>query len=241
MSGPPGPRPEPLSLLQDVSTRWPLITDPLQFVLRYAPAVRRYLAALVKDPHDAEDVAQQFLLRATARPFTPDQVRGGRFRDYLKAVLRNEALTHFRRRARRPADSANLDLLPAPEVESDADRAWRAEWRDCLLRRAWDGLEQHQRDAPDGLAYTALRLAADHPGEDSVALASRASAQTGRTIRPDAFRKQLSRARRRFAQLIVNEIRRTLERPDAETVVEELRDLGLMEHVREFLPAPYRG
>src|SRR5690242_1576893 len=93
----------PRSLLEQISTRWPLITDPLQFVLRYAPAVRRYLAALVKDPHDAEDVAQTFLMHIVDRPFTPERVPNGRFRDYLKAVLRNQAVTHFRRAARHAA------------------------------------------------------------------------------------------------------------------------------------------
>ena len=59
--------------------------------------------------------------------------------------------------------------------------------------------------------------------------------------RPDAFRKQLSRARRHFAQMLVNEIRQTLEHREAEDVLEELRDLGLMEFVRDFLPEPFRG
>src|ERR1700726_871483 len=97
----PSPQPaEEVSILEQISTRWPLITDPLQFVLRYAPAARRYLKALVKDSHDAEDVAQTFLLRMVDRPFTPGQVPNGRFRDYLKAVLRNVAYTHYRHASR---------------------------------------------------------------------------------------------------------------------------------------------
>ncbi len=229
------------SLLEHISTRWPLITDPLQFVLRYAPAARRYLAALVRDPHDAEDVTQTFLLRMVHHPITPDRVPNGRFRDYLKTVLRNAAITHFRQRARQALVATKLDLVPAPHDESHADSAWLAEWRQCLLQRAWDRLEQHERETPESLAYTVLRLAADHQGEDSTALAKRASAQAGREMRADAFRKQLSRARRRFAQLLFNEVRQTLERPGIAEVVDELRDLGLMEVVRDFLPKSLRG
>jgi len=234
------PSAEARSLLEEISTRWSLITNPLQFVLRYSPAVRSYLGALVKNPHDAEDVAQTFLLRMVGRPFTPGRVAKGRFRDYLKAVLRNAAIDFFRQRGQCPIEVANLDQLAAPDPEQAADRAWLTEWRSCLLQRAWDGLDQYERNAPDSLAYTALRLAADYPDEDSTALAVRASALTHRSLRADAFRKQLSRARRRFAQLLVNEIRKTLEHPDAAEMVEELGHLELMVYVRDYLPEPFR-
>ena len=228
------------SLLEEISTRWSLITNPLQFVLRYAPAVRSYLGALVRNPHDAEDVAQTFLLRMIGRPFTPERVAKGRFRDYLKAVLRNAAIDFFRQSGQSPTDVGNLDQFAATGTEQAADRAWLAEWRSCLLQRAWEGLEEYERDAPASLVYTALRLAVDYPDEDSPALAARASALTGRPLRPEALRKQLSRARRRFAQLLVNEIRKTLEQPGAAEVVEELAQLGLMEYVRDYLPEPFR-
>jgi RNA polymerase sigma-70 factor (ECF subfamily) len=228
------------TVLEEISTRWPLISDPLQFALRYAPAMRRYLAALVKNAHDAEDVAQTFLLRIVNQPFTADRVRGGRFRDYLKAALRNEALTWFRRNCRHASQENDLDRHPAPAAEGTADLAWVSEWRNCLLRRAWERLEQHEREAPDGLAYTVLRLTVDHPDEDSPTLAARVSAQIGRPLRPEAFRKQLSRARHRFAQLLIDVVRQTLEGSRPGDVAEELADLGLMEYVRDYLPEAFR-
>jgi hypothetical protein len=229
------------SILEHISTHWHVVGDPLQFVMRYAPAVRRYVGALVTNPHDSEDVVQDFLLQAVRRPFTPEQIRRGRFRDYLKAVLRNAALTHFRRRARTPSPVTDHVAFIAAEVDDAADREWLAEWRGCLLRRAWQALELHEQSAPQGLAYTTLRLTADHPQEPSASLAERASAIAGRSVGVDAFRKQLSRARRHFAQLIIEEIRLTLEDGSTEDVVEELGDLGLMEFVRDFLPEPFRS
>src|SRR5262249_19798210 len=95
---------EPRSLLEQISTRWSLITNPVQFVLRYSPAVRCYLGALICNPHDAEDVAQTFLLRMVGRPFTPERVVKGRFRDYLKAVLRNAAIDFFRKSGQCPTE-----------------------------------------------------------------------------------------------------------------------------------------
>src|SRR5262249_62419835 len=97
------------SILEHISTHWHVVRDALQLVMRYAAAVRRYVGALVKNLHDSEDVVQDFLLNTVRRPFTPEQVRRGRFRDYLKAVLRNAALTHFRRSARAPC-SGGEDL-----------------------------------------------------------------------------------------------------------------------------------
>jgi DNA-directed RNA polymerase specialized sigma24 family protein len=229
------------SLLEQISTHWPLISDPLQFVLRYAPAVRRYLAALLKDPHDAEDVTQNFLLHILKQPFSEGQVHSSRFRDYLKAALRNAAFTHLRRGQRLAASAAALDQVAAPQVESTADAAWVTEWRNCLLTRAWEALEQHERRAPDSQAYTVLRLAADHPDEDSAALAARATAKTGHPLRPDAFRKQLSRARRHFAQYLVDAIRQTLVDPGSQNVLEELADLGIMQFVRDSLPESLGG
>jgi hypothetical protein len=235
------PCPDVPSILEHISTHWHVVGDPLQFVMRYAPAVRRYVGALIKNDHDSEDVVQDFLMQAVRQPFTPEQIRRGRFRDYLKAVLRNAAITHFRRSALQPFSAADGRALLAADVADAADQAWLAEWRDCLLRRAWQALDLHENAAPEGIAYTVLRLTADHPEESSASLAARAAALTGRSISVDVYRKQLSRARRHFAQMIVNEIRQTLERGSAEDVIEELCDLGLMEFVRDFLPEPFRS
>jgi hypothetical protein len=51
------------SLLEHISTHWSVVGDPLKFVLRYAPAVGRYVGALLRNAHDAEDVVQDFLLK----------------------------------------------------------------------------------------------------------------------------------------------------------------------------------
>jgi len=241
MLSPTDPCREGPSILEHISTHWPVVGDPVQFVLRYSRAVRCYVAALIKNAHDADDVVQDFLMQAVGRPFSPEQIRRGRFRDYLKAVLRNAAITYYRRSARQPSATADLSSFPAPDDDGTADREWLAEWRNCLLQRAWAALELHEQSAPEGLAYTSLRLAVDYPQDSSASLAARASTSSGRVVSVDAFRKQLSRARRHFAQMLVNEVQQTLEHDYAEDVVDELRDLGLMEFVRDFLPEPFRS
>src|SRR5262249_46646319 len=122
------------SLFEHISTHWSVVTDPFRFVLRYSRAVRGYVTALIRNEHDAEAVAQSFLVQAVGKPFAPEQVRRGRFRDYLKAMLRNAAVTHFRRSAQR-SSVALEGAFPDPGVEDAADREWLAEWRGCLLQR----------------------------------------------------------------------------------------------------------
>jgi hypothetical protein len=71
-----------------------------------------------------------------------------------------------------------------------------------------------------------------------LAAADRVAAASGRPLSPDAYRKQLSRARRLFAQLIVNEVGETLESPTRAEVLEELAEIGLRDHVVPYLAKP---
>lgn len=223
--------------LGQISTEWALIHDPGEFVLRYAGAIQRYLNALIKNRHDAEEVGQDFLMWVTAHGF-PRAKRGrGRFRDYLKVAVRNAALNFLRRK--RPAttsDSEVLDLLTAQGPSLIPDQEWIAQWRECLLDRAWKNLEEHQRLLPGNLYYTVLQLLVQNPGRDSTALAAEASQLVRRPIEAEAFRKQVSRARRKLAKFLVSEIAQTLDKPTPAQVEEELIDLGLIEYVRDFLP-----
>ncbi|MBI3724758.1 hypothetical protein HY251_12505 [bacterium] len=230
----------PKQSLNQISTHWSKVGNPSHFVLRYGPAVRHYLDAIVKNSNDAEEVLQDFLLRVVKHGFdraTPDR---GRFRFYVKAAVRNAAFTHLKRKRGREQSSDDLSRVPAPDAREPADDVWLSSWRSCILDRAWRALDLHERSSPGNLFHTTLRLAADHPNESSDALAARASSQRGQELKPDAFRKQLSRARRHFAKLIVTEVAETLETPTPERVEEELIEAGLMDYVKEFLPPDWR-
>src|SRR5262245_33320965 len=121
------------SRLEDISTEWDIVRDPALFVLRYAPAIQRYMRALVRNPHDAEEVVQEFFLRVTQHGFFRPS-RGGRFRDYLRAAVRNAALNHLRRnRAPKPIDFSMLQDSIPEKTPTPADQVWATEWRKCLL------------------------------------------------------------------------------------------------------------
>jgi RNA polymerase sigma-70 factor (ECF subfamily) len=227
----------PKIVLGDIATSWRKLHDPLQFVMTYGPAVRAYLLAVLRDEHAADEVLQDLLVQVTEQGFPTADPERGRFRDYLKAVIRNAARRHLRRRTALPvAEGAELSGLPGDDGEA-AERTLRDEWRRCLLDQAWRALERHQRSAPGKLGYTVLRLTVDHPDADSRELAAKASERSGQPLSPEAFRKQLSRARRLFAELIAAEVRQTLDGSTDQQVQDELADLCLLEFVRDYLPA----
>ncbi|MFO0970551.1 MAG: sigma factor [Gemmataceae bacterium] len=222
--------------LDQIDTDWSLVFEPAHVVLRYAHAVQCYLQALVRNEHDAEEVAQEFFLWVSQNGLPRASQDRGRFRDYLKKVVRNKALNFLRDKGPR---SFNTDLLkvPAPEdTRGIPDQEWLVHWRGCLLKRTWRRLEDYQAHSPKGRYHTVLLLCATYPGEDSASLAARAAAMEGSTMAADAFRKQVSRARRVFAELLVHEVAETIDKPSPSDVEEELTDLGLMRYVRDYLP-----
>ena len=229
---------DPAPGLDEISTRWPLIRDPAQFVMRYAPAIRKYLEALLHNSHDAEDVVQDFLIKGLLRGFVRTENLRGRFRHYLKRAVRNAAINHMRHQsAHRTESLSEAPSLDPHDHDPAADRQWLAEWRGCLLDRTLQALDHYQRQTPGNLFHTAVRLTFDYPDESADELANRAGVQVGRSVRGEAFRKQLSRARRKFAELLRDEVQQTLERPTAEHVMEELAELGLLAHVQDYLSA----
>ena len=215
--------------LRMISTVTADIADPSRFVTRYGAAIRAYLRALIPNSHDADEVEQDFLLRVIERGFPDGQGRRGPFRYYLMTVVRNAALAYFRKSQRRPMTVADLSAIPAAEF---ADREWNRKWRECVMKNAWLALRQHEQRNSGNLCHTVLRAAVKHPEEGSKMLAARVYSLTGQEMTAEAFRKQLSRARRRFGEFIVQEVSRTLISVTTELIDEELQSLNLWKYVR---------
>lgn len=222
--------------LDQISTRWTAIQDPVQFSFRYAEAIQRYITALVRHQQDAEDVTQDFLTRTIHNGFPNVHPDRGRFRDYLKRAVRNAAMTHLRKKQPQP-----LDGLPEPAdsdpVEATADAEWIDQWRKCLLDKVWRTLDQHERTHTDNHARTVLQAWWEHPEEDSSQLAERVSQQIGRPLRAEAFRKQLSRARELFRETLIEEVVQTLDQTNRDDWEEELAELGLLQMLKRFMTA----
>ena len=234
--------------LEQITTIWSSLADPLHCVMRYGPALNSYFAALIPDRHDAEEAIQEFLLRFSDEGFANADASTGRFRDYLKKCARNAALSYWRKESKRrkrefPLEYAQTlrELSIPSDSEALEDDTWVAEWRTCVLERAWQALERREMNNPSGgMPLMILRLIVDHPREDSTALAKRAETLVGKPVQLDALRQRIHRARKVLAQLVVREVAETLKTPSALLVEEELNDLRLMPYIGRYLPKDWR-
>jgi hypothetical protein len=210
-------------------------------VLRYASAIRRYVGSLLHHEQDADEVAQDVIVRLLRGQFAAAHPERGSFRRMLMVATHNLVRTHWSRKQRRAALGLdNLDLAADPEP-SALEEQGTATWRQTVLDMAWKALEEYERAHPGCIAWTLLRMRAEHPEESSEQLASRLSHETGKPFRADALRQQLRRSRVRFARALLEEVARSLDEPTPERVEEELIAIGLMEYVQPFLPPRWRS
>lgn len=195
---------------------------------RYGGAVYRYLVGFLHDYDAADDLAQEFALRFLRGDFRRADPARGRFRDYVKMVLRHLVADHHRRQVVRPRplpEDAGDSVADGADAD-DLDRQFLESWRKELLARAWEALERVQGEAGRPF-YTVLRLRADHPELRSAQLAELLAARTGRPVTAGGIRQTLSLAREKFADLLIDEVAISLEDPGAEPIEQELIDLDL--------------
>jgi hypothetical protein len=101
-------------------------------------------------------------------------------------------------------------------------------------------LKDCERANPTNPAHTLLKWRAEFPDESADQLAARLSAKFGTAIAAAIARQMLRRARLRFAELLVKEIALGLDEATPSELEEELAALGLLDHVRDFLPADWK-
>ena len=219
--------------LRLISTHLSALSSPSRFVLRYGAAVRAYLQALLPTQDDADEVEQEFLLRVVEKGIPVGDRADGRYRHYLIATVRNSAFRYVRNLSRRPALASDLNFVSS---DSSADRQWHRYWRDCVLQSTWQALRDHEARNSGNRFHTVLKAFVEYSEDDSNQLAERVSAASGQHLSAEAFRKQLSRARQKFAQLLVAEVSRTIADATPERVSEELQELDLMKYVRTIMP-----
>lgn len=197
-------------------------------VLRYAKALRRYVGAIVKDREQADELTQDVMMKFMAGNFAGADPTLGRFRDFLKTAVRNMIRNHWAKTARRKTNVLEVDVADDAEAE-----AWDHEWQTNVLDHAWAALKDHEQRNPTPPSYSVLKLRTDEPEATSEELAAMLSRQLGAPLRSDACRQLLRRARVRFAELLIAEVRVGLTNPSPQAVADELIVLGLWEYVKD--------
>jgi RNA polymerase sigma factor (sigma-70 family) len=198
---------------------------------RYQGAVRRYAHAVIRDAAAAEDLTQEFALARVRGDFHGARPERGRFRDYVKGVVFNLVSQQRRRSRRQPgtlADELIADDASSPEEQSE--QTFQESWRAELLARAWAALVDVQPEY-----FTVLHCKTAHPEFSSEQLAQALEPQLGRSISADATRQTLRRARRLYADLLLEQVAQSLDPPTQEDLAEELAELNLLEYCRPAL------
>ncbi len=237
----------PEERIEAIQTRWSLIRNAhltgqpeaagearRLLLMRYAPAIRRYLGGIVRNENEADELSQDVMLRLMRGDFGGADPGRGRFRDLLKTAIRNMVRSSWQKSGRRRTVDAELDRI-GNQDESAQDAEWTQLWRKSVLDHTWNRLRAEDGDKP-GSAYHALKLKTESPDASSEALAEQLTRSTGTVIRADNCRQILRRARARFAAHLLDEVRAGLDSESDDRLQEELAALGLLELVRGYLP-----
>lgn len=205
---------------------------------RYAPAVTRYLSALASSADEAAELLQRFAESLLDGKFHHAWAKEGKFRHYLKTGLFHLKQTLLREKSKQGRQIGSDDPSREPEdthtPELEHEEQWRLSWREMLIERALADLEREQPRKKHDL-YTVLSCRMDHKEMRSHELAAVLSKNLTKPVTAGWVRKRLFQARRRFAQLLIDEVALSLEEPTRENIEEELADLGLLAYCVEIL------
>ena len=121
-----------------------------------------------------------------------------------------------------------------PEPMPEEDQAFRDSWREELLTRAWLALSRMQQEFGQPY-YQVLRFRVDQAGLTSQQMAEQLSQQLGKSMTAAGVRQLLHRARERFAEMLLDEVRRSLGPAGRDYLEEELAELNLLKYCQSAL------
>ncbi|MGE5757155.1 MAG: RNA polymerase sigma factor [Planctomycetaceae bacterium] len=231
--------------LTDLETSWTTITSAhtpgpdgqramSQLISRYHDAVKHYLRLKLRDQNLADEVLQEFWSKLLDHKLAGADKTKGRFRDYLRTILHRLIIDHFR--TKRLQSLPPGDLLDPSSPDADFDRAWR----DAVIKRVWSRLDTYEANTPKNRYSTVLRLRVSNPKSTIEEIAYCLSEHLKTSVTPEAFRKTLQRARTKFLELLILELRETINPAEPEDIEEEIYDLGLGNLYRRYSAETHR-
>jgi RNA polymerase sigma-70 factor (ECF subfamily) len=130
-------------------------------------------------------------------------------------------IDHFRARK-----TTSLPPGEVPEPEQP-DKDYDHVWREVLIKRVWGRLELYEAGSKNNRYATILKLRVGDPDASIQDLVEKLNESSEQKFTAEAFRKTLQRARMKFFDLLVQELRETMSNPTPEDIENELNDLGL--------------
>lgn len=200
-----------------------------ELIGRYHDAVLRYLRLKLRDSNLADEVFQEFWTKLLTHKLAGADCNKGRFRDYLRTVLHRLIIDHFRGRKLQALPPG--DLLDPSLPDADYDQVWR----EAVLKRALTRLETYELKTPKNRYATVLALRRDNPENSIEEIAAKLSEQAGTKVTPESFRKTLQRARNKYFELLIQELRETIHPATDDDIEDEIQALGLGQLYRRYL------
>ncbi|MDX2037928.1 MAG: sigma-70 family RNA polymerase sigma factor [Isosphaeraceae bacterium] len=190
---------------------------------RYHDAIERYLRIKLRDQNLADEVLQEFWTKLLTHKLAGADDSKGRFRDYLRTVIHRLIIDHFRGRKVQALPPG--DLVDPADPDTDYDRVWK----EVVLKRVWSRLDTYEASTPKNKYSTVLKLRVDNPDASIDELADRLTAMSEGKSRTtsESFRKTLQRARAKFLDLLILELKSTIHPAEPEDIESEIFDLGL--------------
>lgn len=190
-----------------------------------------YVRRRVPDVNEAQDLTQSFFVQLLEKDYigsaTPER---GRFRAFLLTALKHflskewaKAKAQKRGGGRTPIsldfESADSSLRIEPAAGVTPEQIYDRQWAIALLQQVMDRLADEFERAGKGSRFEELKafLVGDHAGTTYSDVAERLN------ITEAAAKKAASRMRRRYRELLREEIAHTVSRPDE--IEDELRNL----------------
>lgn len=225
--------------LTELETSWTIITNAHKtgptgqaamrvLISRYHDAIENYLRLKLRDRNLADEVFQEFWTKLLTHKLAGADEAKGRFRDYLRTVLHRLIIDHFRGRKLQSLPPG--DLLDPSRHDDEYDRVWR----ETVLKRVWSRLETYEAQTPKNRYATVLQMRGSEPDAAIDDLAWSLSARLGTPVTTQAFRKTLQRARAKFFELLIQELRDTISPATPDEIEAEIVDLGLGGYYRKY-------
>lgn len=204
-----------------------------EILQRYRPAIYRYLLACLGNADSADEVLANFDHRFIRGDFRNADPEKGRFRDLLKKALYHLVIDFHKSKKGKIQNLSpeGAENLAVQDSTYDSDRQFLDTWRATLLNKTWDALLSEERRTGRPL-HTVLHFRAGHAEMRSAEMAVELGGRLNQKVTADWVRQWLHRARERFAELLLEEVKVSLHEPTPDTVEEELIDLHLFEYCK---------
>ena len=213
-----GSHPSTVNLVRS-SHSWTEADSAAGFVLRYLTPMRSHLRVVLGSESEADQALRVLLTHLVAAGF--GEHKRGRLRDFLARAIRSCAKARLKELNKLSADKSEL-----AEVTPES-KEWMKLWRQCLLDRAWRGLERIEHHDSSQPLYSLLWTKATRPDANEEDIVEAIRIRTGQEVGVEQLDAIELDAKAVFAQLLADEVVETLETPDKSMVEKEIRSLGM--------------